>query len=293
MSCAITLGTLLWTAIVERTPEGVRRFVPRALKEAKRKAVSWDHLLLQSQKEEKYALGRTEACAHVISLKRSPYRKRQTIESLHSEALCYTIFDAIDGFDELDDIAVEKYAGRKKRSRLRTTKALTKSQLLGLFEHHQLSGLNGQLRSSLHERLRFGVYMSHVTLWQQIIDRKLPHMLILEDDVVLEDEFTHRLTKLLEQLPKNWGLLYLNGSFKHYGSSYGEHLHQSRGGVGLFGYVISSQAAGFFLSKAALNSDRAIDLMMDNEVVSGRLLAFYATPPLVHIIPTKKSTLAY
>ena len=135
--------------------------------------------------------------------------------------------------------------------------------------------------------------MSHVALWQQIIDRQLPHMLVLEDDVVLVDQFTHKLTRLLEQLPKNWGLLYLNGSFKHYGSSYGEHLHQSRGGVGLFGYVISSQTARFFLSKAALKSDRAIDLMMDNEVVSGRVLAFHATPPLVHIIPTKKSTLAY
>ena len=115
----------------------------------------------------------------------------------------------------------------------------------------------------------------------------------MEGDVEVSDDFRSEVLLLLSRLPASWSLLYLNGSFRKLGPAFRPGLVLSRGGVGAFGYVISFQGAKHFLQNAALQSDKAVDHMMDEEVLAGRILAFHAQPTLVHLIPDVRSTLAY
>ena len=42
----------------------------------------------------------------------------------------------------------------------------------------------------LHERLRFGCYMSHVMLWETVVKEKTELVVILEDDVFVTADFS-------------------------------------------------------------------------------------------------------
>ncbi len=289
--------TLLWLCCIYSfaREESIKRLLPRAYREFRRQyMVDWRVQLEQLQVGPRYGVRTSEMYVFVIALNRTSHRRERTVESLVQNNVTHSIFQAVDGLDRLDEGHIKRYAGSKKEKRLRLTQFWTRERLTRLLEIHASGSLNDKkLRAALHERLRFGCYMSHVLLWRHIITHRLPFAVILEDDVVLVDNFSASLRRLLAELPQNWGLLYLNGSFKKFGARYDEGLVQSRGGVGAFGYVISSSAASHFLSKAPLNSEKAVDHMMDEEVLSGKVFAFHAVPPLVELTPNVLSTLAY
>lgn len=291
----LTLVLFSVTIVSLPTPEWLTRLIPRAQRELRRDMVDWRMLLEHAQQESKFTLDDGERFnLYVVSLKRTENRKNKTINSLKQQHIQYTIFEAVDGLGELNGSMVKKYAGKKKTRRLIATAHMSQHELLELYKKYEMHSLHHEsLRALLHERLRFGVYLSHVRLWEAMLEWGLPFIVILEDDVDLRHDFRESFTSLLKQLPKTWDLLYLNGSYKKYGHKYSKDLVQSRGGVGAFGYAISKKAASYYLQRAALRSERALDLMMNEEVVAGHVLAFHAVPPLVDIIDGVKTSLAY
>lgn len=54
-----------------------------------------------------------------------------------------------------------------------------------------------------------GCGMSHMTLWKQIVKNNIGSALILEDDVVFTSNAIDVLEKAMQQLPKDWDLVYL------------------------------------------------------------------------------------
>lgn len=94
------------------------------------------------------------------------------------------------------------------------------------------------LRVSLHERLRFGCYMSHVSLWQNLLQMEAPYAVVLEDDTVITDNFSDELKVRLHRLPDNWDVLFLNGCYKKLGYVFDDGLRQSRGGLCTFAYSL-------------------------------------------------------
>lgn len=55
----------------------------------------------------------------------------------------------------------------------------------------------------------YGVMASTVNLWKYIIDNKIDSLLVLEDDIILQDDFVEKLNKCLSDLPENFDLLSL------------------------------------------------------------------------------------
>lgn len=256
--------------------------------------MNWEFLLSKAKSEEKYTLEMFNLNVHVVSLNRTKMRNRVTLSSLEAQEVTFKIFEAVDGLEELDEKAIEMYAGLKKRTRLALTAGWKRARLLQLYQDYASSKLyDEKLKSALHERLRFGCYVSHILLWRQMLHEKLPFIVVLEDDVELEHNFSVDLKRKLQLLPQSWGLVYLNGCYKKFGPKFSDGLLQSRGGLCTFGYVISSKAAEIFLNKAALKSNKPVDHMMDEEVLTGRILAFHSEPPLIHLVPNLNSTLAY
>jgi len=204
--------------------------------------------------------------------------------------------DAVDGLANLDQTAILKYAGTKKRKRLSATAHFNVTRMMRLHKEYdsprQRAAMKQVLRRSLHERLRFGCYMSHVMLWQKALKEHLPFIIVLEDDVTVVHNFATKLRTRLAALPRNWDVLYLNSCYTKFGPVFDVGLRLSYGGLCTFGYAISLKGMGGLLRGGALKSEKPIDHVLDEEILTGHLLAFHATPPLVHPM-SLPSTLAY
>ena len=250
--------------------------------------------MISLQCEGRYSLISEKLNVHVISLRRATQRNGLTEHSLRQQNLSFSTYDAIDGLSGFGDELIMKYAGPKKAKRIRVLHLhLLPSTRAGQIgpDIVQLSGESGE--ESLHENLRFGCYLSHVFLWQKLKDSRMPFLTILEDDVKIEPDFSKRLRALLISMPKTWDVLYLDGCFKKFGPEYAPGLILSRGGLCTHGYVITTDAATKLLEGRTLRSEVPIDHVLDQEVLSGKLVAFHAEPPLVKIVTSLHSTLAY
>lgn len=241
--------------------------------------------------EDPYILSPADFAIEVITLKREDIRPNLTVTSLLEQGVQFHEFHAFDGLTDLSSALIAKYAGPRKSKYLAAGPVGPKAVELHSAYRAGLR-INNRLRAALHEKLRFGCYMSHVLLWERLVDSGYPFMVVLEDDVIIESSFIARLRLRMSNLPASWGLLYLNGCFKKVGPVFNVGLRQSKGGLCTYGYVISSETAAKLISGPALASDKAIDHMLDEQVLTGRVTAFHSDPPLVHPLGLE-STLAY
>lgn len=290
----ISLFVCMRTTVESACFVNLHRLLPRAKREFCRHfLVDWKALLSSARRETKFRL-EGDLHIYVVSLKRLRNRRRGTELSLKMQGVNWTIHEGIDGLSTLNMELVNKYAGAKKQKRMNPTLLFDQKTLLQLKHEYDRSRLSSRrLRQSLHERLRFGCFMSHVLLWQEVNILQLKFAIVLEDDALIENNFMKKVTSRLQKLPTSWDLLYLGGCFQRNGPTYDSGLLQSRGGLCTYGYVISEKAIRYLLHRVVLSSNKPIDHVLDEEISRGRLIAFHAYPPLVHNDPTKISTLAY
>jgi GR25 family glycosyltransferase involved in LPS biosynthesis len=52
------------------------------------------------------------------------------------------------------------------------------------------------------------VYKSHTNLWKYIFDNRLQYALVLEDDVIIPENFLVELEVILGNTPENWDILF-------------------------------------------------------------------------------------
>lgn len=290
------LTTILFLKLVysgER--EIVYRALPRLLRGLRRNVcINWTARLRKAQSAPKYPNTSGFYDLRVISLNRTSGRKSRTISSITRQGINYTMFAAIDGLRDLSAHSVQLYAGAKKRRRMRLATKLSDSERTRLYDkYRRREFISRATRSALHERLRFGCYMSHVALWHILLEQGTPFMIVLEDDIELVDDFLPSFQRKLAYLPEDWGMVYLNGCFRHLGHNLGSGLFLSHGGLCTYGYAISALAASIMLNGPALNSEKPVDHMLDEAVMSGEIMAFHVNPPMVEVVANTVSTLAY
>lgn len=272
--------------------ENVYRFIPRQVKELKRWRVDWHAAFEKAHTSKKYNDSCGELHLHIISLKRSASRLVSTLASAQSQGLSVTVHTAVDGLDPFNHSDIIRYSGKKRLKKLSQLTNSNRATLESLYSSHRKRQLPERIRSILHERLRFGCYLSHVRLWEKLLSNDWPFMIILEDDVTLTPNFAEKFRLALKEAPFDWGLIYLNGCFQVFGPQIENNLLLSRGGLCTFGYAISRAGADYFMKGDQLRSDKPIDHMMDEEVSLGRLSAFHTAQVLVSTT-SELSTLAY
>lgn len=254
----------------------------------------WQELAAQLSAEDRYIDSSNALLVKVISLQRTENRKSRTVSSLNEQGVPHAIFEAIDGLAGFSDETLTRYAGRRTRERLQKLSAKNYEDALQAHRNGVMHLFDGSLRASIHDALRLGCFLSHVTLWQEISELTVPYMVILEDDAVISSNFSRRLHDTLEYLPESWDFLFLNGCYKKIGPDFAPGVKLSRGSLCTFGYAVSLSAAKKLLSGSSLlHSDKPIDHVLDAEIVQGKLFSFHAEPPLVDIISTMESTLGY
>ncbi|MDB0053619.1 glycosyltransferase family 25 protein [bacterium] len=260
------------------------------MKEICRWSLDWTELMNHLRDEERYHFNPDKLKVSVISLERKS-RVALTLKSLAKQKIPHEVFPAVDGLTGFEIGVLQTYAGKKRLKRLQRLSQKSYEEAKNLYSKvDQLSDKG--LRDSIHEALRFGCLLSHAFLWQKMLAAQIPATVILEDDVLIAEDFSDRLIVLLQSLPTSWDLLYLNGCFIKFGQRFAPGLRLSRGGLCTFGYVISLSGANKLLV-ALEGSDVPIDHILDQEVLTGRVIAFHADPALVEVMPFLESTLAY
>ncbi|KAM7053793.1 procollagen galactosyltransferase 2 isoform 2-T3 [Molossus nigricans] len=123
----------------------------------------------------------------MINLKRRKDRRDRMLRTLYEQEIEVKIVEAVDG------------------------KALNTSQLKAL-HIEMLPGYRDPYSSRPLTRGEIGCFLSHHSVWKEVIDRELEKTLVIEDDVRFEHQFKKKLIKLMDDIDQaqlDWELIYI------------------------------------------------------------------------------------
>uniref|UniRef100_A0A9L0RMY4 Collagen beta(1-O)galactosyltransferase 2 n=2 Tax=Equus TaxID=9789 RepID=A0A9L0RMY4_HORSE len=123
----------------------------------------------------------------MINLKRRKDRRDRMLRTLYEQEIEVKIVEAVDG------------------------KALNTSQLKAL-NIEMLPGYRDPYSSRPLTRGEIGCFLSHYSVWKEVIDRELEKTLVIEDDVRFEHQFKKKLMKLMDDIDRaqlDWELIYI------------------------------------------------------------------------------------
>ena len=70
-----------------------------------------------------------------------------------------------------------------------------------------------------------GICLSYKAMFEKAKENKLPHIFILEDDVVFSDDFSDKNQDFLHNVPQDWDMIYLGGNhLDHHPIKINEHV---------------------------------------------------------------------
>ncbi|XP_055516084.1 procollagen galactosyltransferase 1 isoform X1 [Leucoraja erinacea] len=124
---------------------------------------------------------------YLINLKRRPDRRERMMQALYEQEINYKIIDAVDG----------------SAFNSSTLNEMGISMLPGYFDPYSGRTLT---------KGEIGCFLSHYSIWKEVVDRKLNKAVVFEDDVRFEGHFKRKLTRLLsdiEDVALEWDLIYL------------------------------------------------------------------------------------
>lgn len=92
-----------------------------------------------------------------------------------------------------------------------------------------------------------GCTLSHINVWKDIVKKKTPHTLILEDDFFLDMEFQKKFKNVWSEVPEDFDLFYLSTLPSAYGFTWDPHsknvIEIHNGVWWLSGYILSYEGA--------------------------------------------------
>jgi GR25 family glycosyltransferase involved in LPS biosynthesis len=194
---------------------------------------------------------------YVISMR--PERYNGMIQRMQNWAPLLTLFPATDG--RKIDYGVWKH-------RLNTTDVLTRG--------------------------RIGCYESHVRVWKCIVDSRLPHALVLEDDanIVYTQDTIDRLQQMIRELEHvEWDIVYIGNVQLHpFKRQVSEHLYEMSNWEGTYTYYINQNCARIFY-EYAFPIEKAVDIYMAELFQKHNLKALALVPPLNYVVPVDSDTI--
>ncbi|XP_043576371.1 procollagen galactosyltransferase 2 isoform X1 [Chiloscyllium plagiosum] len=123
----------------------------------------------------------------LINLKRRPERRTRMLQALYEQEIDCKVVDAVDG------------------------SALNSSTIksMGI---NMLPGYYDPFSGRTLTKGEVGCFLSHYSIWKEVVDRNLSKAVVFEDDVRFEAYFKRKLVRLLREIENvglNWDLIYL------------------------------------------------------------------------------------
>lgn len=229
----------------------------------------------------------------VINLDRSAERLAKVKKQLELHNLKFERFRAIDGYKLVfQNLEEKKFNGIELKNKSRK---FDENKLYKV-DCPSLSLIYNSLKRPVYEYVtagEFGCTCSNLEILRRVADNNLGNVLILEDDVILDKDFNNNLSKVLNNVPKKWDIIYL-----YYGKEEDKKAIKTKNKNllklvadthcigGTAGYIVNSRSA----KKLLLNS-LGIELPIDthfSELINKSIIEAYITiKPIIHISDDK------
>ena len=213
----------------------------------------------------------------VINLKRDITRREYIAAHLKQHGVTYKIIDAVDGHD-LTEAQIAKFY----------------SPELALQKSHRVL-----------ENSEIACALSHLSVYKKMVDEGINEAIILEDDVVLHENYIQNVAMARQLMPQDWQILLLGYDQwaiddKHTGQNNLCHITAARAknlkiivpldmAWGLHGYLINQSGARHLLEKIKM-----LAASIDGYTGDYRFMRVYCVLPRVSgINPALPSTIGY
>jgi len=142
------------------------------------------------------------------------------------------------------------------------------------------------------------VALHHIQCYKKIIENDYNYALILEDDVILSENFINILNKYISDLPSIWDMLFIGDgggyhipdfAIKQNINIYRKHIYPSKwGGMGatrcLDSYLVTKRCASIILERIKLSDYRIvrpIDMWLNDVIRNNKFNVYWAEPTIV------------
>lgn len=191
---------------------------------------------------------------HYQTLNKQPQTRQNNFNQIETVKISQT-FDKI--IDKVYLINLDQDADRLKH-------VDTQLKQLGI-PYERFAAINGQkvdieelskdnmlkrqaLKAAHFNRGSLGCYLSHVAVYQKILQDGHQRVLILEDDIDIISDFKNALVAAYPRMPANWDLLYLGYNMIHGTKIHNDYYIPKEGNhqgynSGMFGYMVSREGA--------------------------------------------------
>lgn len=163
--------------------------------------------------------------------------------------------------------------------------AINKSQVEDTLQKHGLS-----VRSERMSAGEVACYLSHYCLWQQVIEHKLPYLMVFEDDIYFSKS-AKTLLNNLDWLPNGFDVIKLETMHGRVMINKGIDImldhklcHMKSSHMGMAGYIISQKGAKKLVTMIQrLGLDRPVDHIMFDRLIEQKASKVYQVSPALCI----------
>uniref|UniRef100_A0A6C0CZS7 Glycosyl transferase family 25 domain-containing protein n=1 Tax=viral metagenome TaxID=1070528 RepID=A0A6C0CZS7_9ZZZZ len=168
----------------------------------------------------------------------------------------------------------------------------------------------GSFYSTILPRSVIGCGLSHILAWREFLKTDKEHIIIFEDDVILEPNFDELYTKAIENVPRDFDILYLGcfgcHSDRNFFTTIGDKLQLSTGpmqtvnqyiktpniALGAHAYVISRRGAETLIRLLDKKLYFHIDYCLQRLAKAEKIKTYVTTPRIAYQTSTDRVELS-
>lgn len=163
--------------------------------------------------------------------------------------------------------------------------AINKDQVKDYLQKYNLT-----VQSKIMSEGEVACYLSHYCLWEQVIEQKLPYLMVFEDDIYFSKNSDDILNNL-EWLPSDFDVIKLETMHERVMIDKGFNLvsdhklcHMKSSHMGMAGYIISQKGAKTLVAMTQnLGIDRPVDHIMFDRLIEQKGSQVYQICPAICI----------
>ena len=124
-----------------------------------------------------------------------------------------------------------------------------------------------------------GCALSHIYIWEEAIKNNYEYILVLEDDVILNDNFIQLFNKYYKQVPNDWDILHLGSSWLK-GKQISKNILKTNNSVGAYAILFKLNTLKQLIKKK-IPIHTSIDLEIGNFINEYKQNSYAFYPPLI------------
>ena len=167
-------------------------------------------------------------------------------------------------------------------------------------DNKELQKAVGKLYSSILPRSVIGCGLSHILAWREFLKTDKDHIIIFEDDVILEPNFDELYTKAMENIPRDFDILYLGCFGCHSDSNFftvigdklqlssdnmkilNQYIKTPKIALGAHAYVISRKGAETLITQLDKKLYFHIDYCLQRLAKAKKIKTYVTTPRIAY-----------